>query len=124
MYERKIEKDYNCGVLVTSDIVNGKWKPCLINLIHSGLQRPSELQRALPDASRRSLNMQLNELEGHGVITKTIFPVLPPKVEYSLTEIGESLLPITLAMEEWGQKYYKNNCKLIHKEKLNCKKNK
>lgn len=105
MYEKKIETNYKCGVLITSEIISGKWKACLINRIHEGLKRPNELQRAIPDASRRALNMQLNELEQHGIIRKEIFPVLPLKVEYSLTEEGESLLPVVKAMERWGLRY-------------------
>ena len=105
MYTHKIEKHYDCGIKVTMDIIGGKWKPCIINNIHNGIKRPSELQRAIPYASRRSLNIQLNELEQHGVIQKKIFPVLPPKVEYELTEFGTRLLPLTLHMERWGNEH-------------------
>ncbi|MFV5698841.1 winged helix-turn-helix transcriptional regulator [Flavobacterium sp. ZT3R17] len=105
MYDRKIIKEYKCGMEVTMEIIGGKWKPCLINYIHSGLKRPNELQKAIPNASRRALNIQLNELEQYGIISKKIFPVLPPKVEYSLTEEGKSLLPITLEMDRWGMAY-------------------
>lgn len=105
MYERKIKRDYICGLDITTEIIGGKWKPCLINLIHKQVIRPSDLQRAMPRASRRALNVQLNELEAHGIITKIIYPVLPPKVEYQLTEFGECLLPITMAMDKWGNEY-------------------
>jgi len=105
MYEKKIVTNYKCGVLITSEVIGGKWKACLLNRIHDGLKRPHELQRAIPDASRRALNMQLNELEQYGIIKKEIFPVVPLKVEYSLTEKGESLLPVLKAMEEWGLQY-------------------
>ncbi len=105
MYERKIPRQYTCGTAVTLEIIGGKWKPALIFSINSGKRRPSELQRMVPDASRRVLNQQLKELEEHGIITKKIYPVLPPKVEYYLTEFGESLLPITKAIDDWGMKY-------------------
>lgn len=117
MYERKIEKEYSCGLEITSEIIGGKWKPTLINLIHEGIIRPSDLQRAMPAASRRALNIQLNELQEHGIIEKKIYAVLPPKVEYSLTEFGTSLLPITLAMEEWGNKYRNQFKKLLELKK-------
>ncbi|MCC9018723.1 MULTISPECIES: helix-turn-helix domain-containing protein [Flavobacterium] len=117
MYERKIEKEYSCGIEITSEIIGGKWKPTLINLIHEGIIRPSDLQRAMPAASRRALNIQLNELQEHGIIEKKIYPVLPLKVEYSLTEFGTSLLPITLAMEEWGNKYREHFRKLLELKK-------
>ena len=102
MYQRKIEKEYRCGMEVTVEVIDGKWKPCVINHLSTGKKRPSEIQRYIPAASRRALNIQLNEMEEHGIIKKTIYPVLPPKVEYELTDLGRTLLPITMAMEEWG----------------------
>lgn len=105
MYEKKTKRDYICGLDIVSEIIGGKWKPCIINLLDKKVLRPSDLQRAIPRASRRALNIQLNELEAHGIITKTIYPVLPLKVEYRLTAIGECLLPITKAMDNWGYEY-------------------
>lgn len=68
-------------------------------------KRPSELQRKIPDASRRVLNIQLKELEEHELITKVIYPVVPPKVEYSLTNFGKSLIPVISALGNWGDKH-------------------
>ncbi|NML40364.1 helix-turn-helix transcriptional regulator [Chitinophaga sp. G-6-1-13] len=102
MYEKKNPKDLSCGIGMTLEIIGGKWKPCLINSIHKGLHRPSELARQNPTASKRVLSLQLKELEEHGVVRKIIYPELPPKVEYFLTELGESLLPIVDLMEKWG----------------------
>jgi DNA-binding HxlR family transcriptional regulator len=117
MYERKIEKHYCSGLDITTEIIGGKWKPSLINLIHEGIIRPSDLQRAIPAASRRALNIQLNELQYHGIIAKKIYPVVPPKVEFSLTEFGTCLLPITLAMEKWGNEYRDRFNKLLELKK-------
>lgn len=105
MYEKKIPKDFDCGMSITLEIIGGKWKPCLIDSISKGIRRPSELHRNHPEASKRVLNLQLKELEDYGVISKIIYPVLPPKVEYFLTELGESLLPLTRHMEKWGSNY-------------------
>lgn len=102
MYEKKNPKDLSCGIGMTMEIIGGKWKPCLINSIHNGIHRPSELARHHPGASKRVLSLQLKELEEHGVVRKIIYPELPPKVEYFLTELGESLLPIVDLMEKWG----------------------
>jgi DNA-binding HxlR family transcriptional regulator len=102
MYHRKIEKQYGCGMEVTVEVIGGKWKACIINHLNEGKKRPSEIKRYIPEASRRALENQLTEMELHGIITKTIYPVMPPKVEYELTDLGRTLLPITLAMEEWG----------------------
>lgn len=70
--------------------------------IRQGHQRPSELQRKIPDATKRVLNMQLKELEDHELICKKIYAVLPPKVEYSLTPFGETLIPVISALGNWG----------------------
>jgi len=106
MYEKKIARDVaECGMGITMEIMGGKWKPCLIQSLHQGLKRPSELHRAHPTASARVLNQQLTELEEYGIVEKTVYPVLPPKVEYTLTDFGKSLLHITQAMEVWGQQY-------------------
>lgn len=105
MYEKKIPIDFSCGISVTLEIIGGKWKPCLIDAIHKGIRRPSELMRRNSGAGKRVLNLQLKELEEHGVIKKIIYPVLPPKVEYYLTALGESLIPLIGFMEDWGAAY-------------------
>ncbi|MDF7814026.1 helix-turn-helix domain-containing protein [Hymenobacter sp. YC55] len=102
MYQKKIERTLDCGVVLTKEVLHGKWKSTLLHFIARGVQRPSDLQRAIPSATRRVLNIQLNEMEQHGLISKTIFLQLPPKVEYTLTSLGESLLPVIDAMEQWG----------------------
>ncbi|MFB6456965.1 winged helix-turn-helix transcriptional regulator [Chitinophaga sp. Hz27] len=102
MYEKKILKDLSCGIGVTLEIIGGKWKPCLINCIQRGIRRPTELAKHNPGASKRVLMLQLKELEEHGIVTKIIYPELPPRVEYYLTELGASLLPIISLMEKWG----------------------
>lgn len=102
MYERKIPLTIDCGLHLTREVLNGKWKPALLNAIAMNVKRPSEIQRLLPDATRRVLNVQLKELEDHGMIEKKIYHQLPPKVEYALTEIGWSLMPIIDTMNVWG----------------------
>lgn len=87
------------------EIIGGKWKSYLIYLISNGVRRPAELQRAVPSASRRVLDLQLRELEFHGIIKRVIYPEMPPKVEYYLTSFGESMLPVVAAMENWGNHY-------------------
>ena len=105
MYEKKIPKDFSCGISITFEIIGGKWKPCLIDSINRGIRRPSELAKKHPLASKRVLNLQLKELETYGVVRKVIYPVAPPKVEYFLTEVGESLLPLVDMMENWGSDF-------------------
>lgn len=104
MYERKMLPSLNCGLDLIGEVLYGKWKIRLLWFISEGHQRPSELQRKIPDATRRVLNIQLKELEDHGLVTKEIFPVLPPKVEYRLTELGKTLIPVISALGQWGDK--------------------
>lgn len=102
MYERKILPNLNCGLDLIGEVLYGKWKIRLLWFINEGHKRPSELQRKIPDASRRVLNIQLKELEDHELITRKIYPVVPPKVEYSLTEFGKTLIPVISVLGNWG----------------------
>lgn len=105
MYERKTLPNLNCGLDLIGEVLYGKWKIRLLWFINEGYQRPSELQRKIPDASRRVLNIQLKELEEHELVTKIIYPVVPPKVEYSLTDFGKTLLPVISAIGNWGDEH-------------------
>ncbi|GEC78098.1 winged helix-turn-helix transcriptional regulator [Flavobacterium aquatile] len=102
MYERKTLPNLNCGLDLIGEVLYGKWKMRLLWFINEGHQRPSELQRKIPDASRRVLNIQLKELEEHELVSKIIYPVVPPKVEYSLTDFGKTLIPVISAIGNWG----------------------
>ncbi|WP_118974679.1 winged helix-turn-helix transcriptional regulator [Taibaiella koreensis] len=101
-YERKIPIPIECGLHLTKEVLGGKWKMSLINAIHAGIKRPARIEQAFPTLTKRVLSRQLKELEAHGIISKEIFPQLPPKVEYSLTPLGASLLPIIDMMDNWG----------------------
>jgi len=115
MYERKIPLSLNCGLDLIGEVLYGKWKIRLLWFIHEGYKRPSELQRKIPDASRRVLNIQLKELEEHELIMKKIYPVVPPKVEYSLTEFGETLIPVISLLGQWGDEHQERLRHLILK---------
>jgi DNA-binding HxlR family transcriptional regulator len=104
IYEIKTPINLNCGLDLMAEVLYGKWKIRLLWFLHEGYQRPSELHRKIPDASRRVLNIQMNELEEHGLVSKIIFPQVPPKVEYSLTEFGKTIIPIIAVLGEWGDK--------------------
>lgn len=109
MYERKIPKDLDCGIAITMDVISNKWKTCLLFNIRDGINRPGQLQLHNPKASRQVLNQQLKELEAHGIIRKVIYPQVPPKVEYYLTELGQTLIPVLEAMSAWGISYIREN---------------
>ena len=102
MYQRKIAIELNCGLDLVREVIYGKWKIHLIYFISQGIQRPGDLQRRIPGATRRVLNVQLNQLEQHGLISKKIFAELPPRSEYALTKLGKSVLPIVNALGKWG----------------------
>ncbi len=101
---------YNCAegcpVESTLQIISGKWKSVIIyHLIKEKNCRCNELQKLMPNCSRRMLSLQLKELENDQIIAKTIFPTVPPKTSYQLTSLGKTLTPLILEMEKWGNKY-------------------
>jgi len=104
-YERKIPIDLECGVTIYDIMAGGKWKPYLVNCMNRGIKRPSEFCRIIPGATRRVLQQQLNEMELMELVTKKVFAEIPLRVEYSLTERGESLVPIIRMMDGWGLKH-------------------
>ncbi|WP_129714735.1 helix-turn-helix domain-containing protein [Pedobacter sp. SYP-B3415] len=103
MYERKTPEHLECGIKVTARVIGSKWKPCIIDAISRGVHRPGALQREIGLASRRVIQLQLKELEEHGIVQKRVYPVLPQKVEYRLSELGVSILQVLEAMNEWGE---------------------
>ena len=107
MYEKKIPGKKRSGVDVTFYVIEGKWKRDIILCLNNGIKRPIELQKYLAEANARVLNQQLKELEKYGIIYKKIYPAVPPKVEYYLTDIGKELIPLFKVMEDWGNNYSK-----------------
>jgi DNA-binding HxlR family transcriptional regulator len=85
------------------EILVGKWKPVILyHLIENGTLRFSELQRLIPDITKKMLTNQLRELEYHDIVNRKVYAQIPPKVEYSITAYGEGMKPLLLAMHEWG----------------------
>ncbi|WP_321479422.1 helix-turn-helix domain-containing protein [uncultured Bacteroides sp.] len=106
MYVKKKPLDYSdCSVRLAIDILSTSWNAWLILEINKGVVRPCDLQRSISIAPKRVLTKQLGELEKMGVLQKKVYPVLPLKVEYSLTEAGRALIPIINQLEQWGDKY-------------------
>lgn len=94
-----------CPVEFTLDVIGGKWKPLILYRLMSGTKRFGELQRLIPDVTRRMLTQHLRELEADGIVHREVYKQVPPKVEYSLTEKGRSLEPILNMMLVWGQEH-------------------
>ena len=103
MYEKKLPVELECGLHLFMEIMNGKWKISLIWCIYNGIKRPGELHRKIPKASRRLLDTQLKQLADHGIIAKTIFDQKLLKVEYQLTALGETLIPVIAVTAQWGE---------------------
>ena len=104
------EKIFNCEKELTLSIIGGKWKMLVLwHLGKEGTKRFGELKALMPGITQRMLVNQLRELEDHLIVHREVYPVVPPKVEYSLTEQGRSLMPILDSMYEWGKIYIENN---------------
>ena len=98
----------NCPVGYTMNIIGGKWKPSIIHRIRTDRNRYSLLLKSIPEISKQTLTNQLRELEADGVISRIIFPEIPPRVEYSITEFGATLLPIIDSMYQWAKVHMLN----------------
>jgi DNA-binding HxlR family transcriptional regulator len=95
----------NCTVEAALGVIGGRWKGVVIYWLLGGKLRFGELRRKLPNCTERMLTVQLRELEEDGLVTRTVHPEVPPRVEYELTAFGRSLEPILLALREWGARY-------------------
>lgn len=91
-----------CPVEATLSVVGGKWKVIILWRLVSGTKRFNDLQRSITQITRKMLTQQLRELESDGVIVRTVYPQVPPKVEYSLSEYGRTFIPVMQSMAQWG----------------------
>jgi len=94
-----------CPVELTLSIIGGKWKVLIIRELLNGKKRFSQLHKAIKGITQKMLSKQLRELERHGIVKRKIYPEIPPKVEYSLTEEGEKLRIVLESMQQWGSMY-------------------
>ncbi len=94
-----------CPVATTVDIIGSKWKLLILRNILAEPKRFGELQRALEGISQKVLTESLRDMEQAGILTRTAYPEVPPRVEYGLSELGETLRPIIQEMEKWGKNY-------------------
>ena len=92
-----------CSVGLTVEMVGGKWKGVILYYLLGGTLRFSELRRKVPAITQRMLTLQLRELESDGLVLRTVHAVVPPRVEYALTEFGQTLEPVLRTMADWGR---------------------
>ena len=112
-----------CPVSATLDLIGGKYKALILWHLAESKMRFSQLNRLIPTATAKMLTQQLREMESQKLVHREVFPVVPPKVEYSLTELGRSLMPVLIAMRDWGSEYLRaqnltSNCFMMHNNPL------
>ena len=120
-----MEHKDNCPVEATLDLIGGKYKALILWHLADGTLRFSELNQRIPKATAKMLTQQLRELEAQALIHRQVYPVIPPKVEYSLTQTGCSLMPILVAMRDWGAEYLRSKdqepcCFMMESDPVGC----
>ncbi|PUZ20890.1 transcriptional regulator, HxlR family [Chitinophaga costaii] len=101
-------KTFNCPVALASNVINGKWKLQIINLLSSAEKvRYHVLKNDIVGISEKMLIQHLRELEADGLVSRKVYPVVPPMVEYALTKAGKNFVPVISSLREWGEQYKK-----------------
>jgi DNA-binding HxlR family transcriptional regulator len=98
-------KHLACPAELTAELIGGRWKIVLLWHLFQGVRRFSDLQRAVPGITQKVLTQQLRDMEKKGFVTRTIYPEVPPKVEYRITPLGVTLKPVVDAMHQWGAEH-------------------
>ncbi len=105
MKHKRYDCDFGCPVEACLEVVGGKWKGVILYRLMGGTKRFNELMRLMPDVTQRMLTRQLRELEADQIVERKVYPEVPPKVEYSLTEFGQTLVPVLKVVQKWGAEY-------------------
>jgi DNA-binding HxlR family transcriptional regulator len=101
----RVRNSYDCGLDAAVDVVGGKWKPLILWALHNGTHRFGELKRHIAGVSEKMLIQQLRELEADGIVHREVYREVPPRVEYSLTELGEALNTALVPLGAWGDTF-------------------
>lgn len=104
---KRLNSKSGCAVEVTLSVMGGTWKPIILFHLLHGKRRFSELSRSIGAITQRMLTLQLRELEEAGIVLRTVYAEVPPRVDYELTGLGHSLQPVLIAMRHWGEGYAK-----------------
>lgn len=105
MVYTKNGKTFHCPVEAALDVIGGKWKPLILWALGDEVMRFGELQKALPGVNTKMLTKQLRELEADGILSRKVYPEVPPRVEYVITDFGKTLIPVLEALCSWGAEY-------------------
>jgi len=103
--KRDDDSKTNCSVEASLGVIGGRWKGVVLYWLLHRRMRFGELRRQLPNCSQRMLTLQLRELEEDGLVKRTVYAEVPPRVDYELTSFGRTLEPVLLGLRDWGQKY-------------------
>ncbi|MBV6652955.1 MAG: helix-turn-helix transcriptional regulator [Mameliella sp.] len=114
---RMLNQDFHCALDVTMHYIGGKWKTVVLWYLRKGKKRFGELKSHIPDITDKMLTIQLRALVEDGIVSRTVYPEVPPRVEYELTEEGQTLIPVIEAIAEWGRQKAENEGELIEYEK-------
>lgn len=106
-------EDYHCALDITSSFIGGKWKTVVLWYLRNTKRRFSELKEVIPDITDKMLSLQLRALEEDGLVKRTMYAEVPPRVEYELTKEGKSLVPVLEAMAEWGRAKAQKDGKMV-----------
>ena len=105
MRHKRYDCDFGCPVEACVEVIGGKWKGVILFHLLGGTKRFNELSRLMPAVTQRMLTRQLRELEADQVVARKVYPEVPPKVEYALTEFGKTLEPVLKTLQGWGVNY-------------------
>jgi len=105
MRHERYDCSFGCPVEAALEALGGKWKGLILFHLRDGTRRFNELRRLIPGITQRTLTRQLRELERDRIVERTVYPEIPPKVEYALTDFGKTLIPVLEALHAWGQRY-------------------
>lgn len=113
----------HCPVETTLNLIGGKYKALILWHLSDGTLRFSELRKLITGATPKMLTQQLRELEAQALVHREVYPVIPPKVEYSLTDLGKSLMPVLISMRDWGADYLRGknvepSCFMMNKKPI------
>ena len=114
-------KEYHCAMDITMNFISGKWKTVVLWYLRKDKKRFGELRKLIPNITEKMLSLQLKDLENDGIVKRKIYPVVPPKVEYYLTDFGKTLIPMLEEIAKWGRRLGESQGKLVDSPKRQSK---
>jgi DNA-binding HxlR family transcriptional regulator len=110
-------QEYHCALDVTMDYIAGKWKTVVLWYLRKDKKRYNELRKLIPDITEKMLSLQLKQLEKDGIVLRKVYAEIPPRVEYSLTAFGKTLIPVVEAIARWGRALAEKDGELVERQR-------